>query len=210
MTTSAQGSGYRTMGVIATVIGLGLCAWGLAFDPSIEVQGVTQNFGYGITLPGLPERVVNTGEAVKKMMIFSSGGFLTLAGLILGAAGRIIGILTERPSRPVSAFASDVSTASGDTVADETQAGVVSAPPKADESLMDRYGPLIILGVIAVFAVFIAAWMGNRETGSGGDSYSSAAATAASDADAAAATAADAAATADAAAADAIAAANGH
>lgn len=55
------------------LLGLGLIAWGVVYDPSIDVSGAY----------GLPERVVNTGKLATKQMIFSAGGVSFVSGMIM-------------------------------------------------------------------------------------------------------------------------------
>jgi hypothetical protein len=78
-----------TFGGLLILIGLGLTFWGFAFDATVSVQGAAQNFGYGITIPGRMEEVVNIGKAVEKLMIFTGGIGLTLAGLAFVLASQV-------------------------------------------------------------------------------------------------------------------------
>ncbi len=76
-------SPMRTVGWLTLIIGGSLTIWGLGFDPTVSVERPAQSFGYGLTLPGFSEDVVNIGEAVKKLMIFTGGVGTTVAGLVM-------------------------------------------------------------------------------------------------------------------------------
>lgn len=77
----------RALGWILMVVGLGLCAWGFFFDPSVESSS-----GF--------DRINNLGLMQTQMMIFNGGGFVAVAGAAFAAAGEVVEELKPKKRGP--------------------------------------------------------------------------------------------------------------
>lgn len=84
-----RNGGQAGFGMFMIWVGLAVTAWGLFYDPSVTTTSPGYS-SYGIDIPGMTQQVVNIGKAAEKIMIFTGGIGITLAGMILRGTALIL------------------------------------------------------------------------------------------------------------------------
>ncbi len=94
-------SGARIGGWVLVVIGIGLGILGLVYDPTARVDVPGESLGYGITLPSVSRDVVNLGEVLKKLLLFTGGTASVILGAVIIGFARLTELIMARlPQRP--------------------------------------------------------------------------------------------------------------
>lgn len=83
-------------GVIFVLAGLGLMIWGLLHEPTVTVDVPGESLGYGITLPSVSRDVVNLGEVMKKLLLFTGGTSCVILGAIIIGFARLTDLVMAR------------------------------------------------------------------------------------------------------------------
>lgn len=83
-------------GVILVLAGIGLMIWGILYDPTIRVDVPGESLGYGITLPSVSRDVVNLGEVMKKLLLFTGGTSSVILGAVIIGFARLTDLIMAR------------------------------------------------------------------------------------------------------------------
>ena len=85
-------------GVILVLAGIGLMIWGILYDPTVRVDVPGESLGYGITLPSVSRDVVNPGEVMKKLLLFTGGTSSVILGAVIIGFARLTDLIIARLS----------------------------------------------------------------------------------------------------------------
>ena len=89
-------SGALIGGWMMVMIGIGLMIWGVLYDPTVRVDVPGESLGYGITLPSVSRDVVNLGEVMKKLLLFTGGTSSVILGAVIIGFARLTDLIMAR------------------------------------------------------------------------------------------------------------------